>query len=72
MRHQDRLCALLAQVIDRRQTFAHPRVVGNDDGAVAFLGRHIEIDADEDAFATDVEIAKGKFAHAPVLLVLLL
>ena len=59
MRHQDRLCALLAQVIDRRQTFTHPGVVGNDDRAVTFFGRDVEIDADQDAPAAHVEITQG-------------
>ena len=63
MRHQDRLRALFPEVIDRRQTFAHPRVVGDDDLAVAFLGRHIEIDPNQDAFAAHIEIANAEFSH---------
>ena len=63
MRHQDRLRALFAEVIDRRQTFTHSRVVGDDDLAVAFLGRNIEIDAYQDAFAAHIEVANAEFSH---------
>ena len=63
MRHQDRLRALFAEVIDRRQTFAHPRVISDDDLAVALLGRDIEIDPHQDAFSAHFEVAKGEFAH---------
>ena len=72
MRHQDRLRALFAQIIDRGQTFAHPRVVGYNDGAIAFLDRNVEINANEHAFATDLEIAKGKFASFFLLLLLII
>ena len=63
VRHQNRLRALFAQVIDRRQTFPDPRVVCDDDLAVALFGRNIEIDAHEHAFSADFEIAKGELGH---------
>ena len=59
MRHQNRLRALLSQIIDRRQTFADPGVIGDDDLAVAFFRRHVEINAHEHAFPAHVEIANG-------------
>ena len=37
VRHQNRLRAVFAQIIDRRQTFANPRVIGDDDFAVALF-----------------------------------
>ena len=52
---------MLAQVVDRRQALAHARVVGDADVAVLLLDRDVEIDAHEDAFAGDLEIADGEF-----------
>src|SRR5690242_16535358 len=68
MGHQNRLRALFAEVINRRQTLADPSVVGNDDLAIVLLSRDIEVDANQDALAAEIEIANGKFAHFSILL----
>ena len=56
MGHQNRLGAVFAQVIDRRQALTHPGVVGDDNFAVALFGRNVEINPDQDAFSPDVEV----------------
>ena len=63
VRHQNRLRAVLAKVINRRQTFTDPRVIGDDDPTVLFFDRHIEVHAHERALAAHLEIAKGEFLH---------
>ena len=63
MRHQNCFRALFSQIIDRRQTFANARVIGDDHFAIALFQRHIEIDPHEHAFIAHVEIANGQFGH---------
>ena len=52
--------AVIERVLDRRQRRADPRVVADD----AVLQRDVEIDADEDALALEIEIPDRKF-HRP-------
>ncbi len=52
MRRQDDRGALVERVLDRRQRRADARVVGNR----AVLDRHVEVHADEDALAGEIEI----------------
>src|SRR6266404_5590998 len=62
MRHQNRFGIVLTQIIDRRQTFADARVVGDVDLAVALIDRDIEIDAHEHAFPADIDISQRKLS----------
>ena len=63
MRQQDRLRAVLAEVIDGRQTFADAGVVGDGDLAIAFLRRNVEVHSDQDALPADLQIAEGELIH---------
>ena len=47
VRHQNRLCAVFAEIVDRRETFADAGVISDGDVAITLFRRHIEIDADE-------------------------
>src|SRR5580704_1697919 len=51
--------ALLNGKAQRRDGFANARVVGYD----AVLERDVEVNADEDALAAEVEIVDGEFVH---------
>ena len=42
-----------------RKRLANAGVVGDN----AILKRHVEVDADEDAFALEIEIVDGEFVH---------
>ncbi len=59
VREHDRARALLVQVAQRRERRHEPRLVG--DGAV--LHRDVEIFADDDALAADVEILEREEVH---------
>ena len=63
VRHQNYFRALFSKIFDRRQTFTHARVIGDDHFAIAFFQWHIEIDPDQHAFIAHVEIANGQFGH---------
>ncbi len=47
---------------DGRDRGPDARVVGD----LAVGERHVEVDADEDAFAGDVDVADGELVHRPV------
>ena len=51
------------QVLDGRDGFLDALVVGDDLNAVFFLKRDVVVDADEDAFALEGEVAEGDFGH---------
>src|SRR5207237_3066923 len=59
-------CARVERVLDRRQRCLNPRVVAND----AALYWNVEVDANEDAPALQVQIPDG-FIHRPFLSILL-
>src|SRR5215470_7470076 len=54
VRHQNRLCAVFAQKIDRRQTFANTRVIGDADIPASRLNGHIEVHPHQHAFAVHI------------------
>ena len=63
VRHQNRLRAVFAQVIDRRQALAYARVIGDADLAAARLDRHIKIDSHQHAFPAHIKVAQREFRH---------
>src|ERR1700730_4371212 len=64
VRHQYRFGAVLAQIIDRRQTLANARVISDLDLSVALLDRDIEIHPHEDAFPAHFDLSHGKLGHS--------
>src|SRR5437667_632840 len=63
VRHQNRLRAVFAQVVDGRQGFPNARIISDLDFSRALLGRHIEIDPHKDALAANIEVAQRKLSH---------
>ncbi len=63
MRHQDHLAALLQDVLDRGQRRLDARVVGH----LPVLQGDVEVHADEDALALQVEVADAELRHSPTL-----
>src|ERR1035438_5234853 len=59
MRSQHQAAALFDSEFQGREGFADAGVVGND----AVFHGHVEIDADEDEFATKIEVLDREFAH---------
>ncbi len=59
MRSQNQAAALFDGQLQRGQRFADARVVGDD----AVLEWHVEVHADENALAAEVEIVDGQFRH---------
>ena len=59
VRGEDDGCALLERVPDRGQRCPDARVVANH----TVFDRHVEVDADEDALAGEIEIFDGEFHH---------
>src|SRR5207249_11446142 len=53
VRHQNRLCLVFAQIIDRGETFPDSSVVSDMDLSAAQLGRDIEINPHEHAFRSE-------------------
>jgi hypothetical protein len=64
MRHQDRLRAIFAEVIDGRQTFTDASVIGDGALATPFFGGNVEIDPDQQALALHLEITQREFIHS--------
>jgi len=60
MRSEDDFCALFDGVLDRRQSTANTRIVGDH----TTLDGHIKINADENAFTCDVYVLNGFFVHS--------
>ena len=60
MRSQYQPCALAQRILDCRQRFAYPRIVGN---AAIFRQRHIEVHAHENAMAFKFQVLDGKLGH---------
>ena len=50
MRHEDDLCAMLSQIVNRRQRLADARVIRDDLFSIAFLQRDVEVHPHENAF----------------------
>src|SRR5437762_6836166 len=48
---------------DRRQTFADTSIVRDLDLRFALRDRNIKIDADQNSFIANLEIANGEFVH---------
>src|ERR1041384_5289035 len=63
VRHQNRFCFLLAEIIDGRQRFADPRVVGDFNFIPLFLDRDVEIDTHKHAFPANIDISDRKLSH---------
>src|ERR1043166_5812975 len=61
VRHQNAFRAVFPQPVDGRQRFPNPGIISDLNLAVLFLDRNIEIDADQGAFALNIEIANGQF-----------
>src|SRR5712692_5835999 len=61
MRHQNRLRAVFAQVVDGWQACPNARIIGDLDFAPALLGRHIEIDPHKDTLAANIEVSESEF-----------
>ncbi|MMZ68486.1 hypothetical protein D1872_311790 [compost metagenome] len=59
---QNHFRAVFDQILDRRQRFANPGIVGN----LAVLHRHIEIHADKHAFAGYFHITYTFLVHLHV------
>ena len=60
--HEDDASVVIDQVLDGRES-------GLDAGGVAhdaILDRHVEVDADEDALAVDVDVADGLLSESHV------
>src|SRR4029450_7179661 len=56
MRHQYNFRAVLAQIIDRGQALADPRVICDHLPSVALLERHVEIHAHESASPFNINL----------------
>ena len=67
VRHQNRLRAVLPEILDGRQALAHAGVVGDDDFAVALFDGHVEINPNKHAFPAHLQIADREFFHVRVL-----
>ena len=63
VRHQNRLRALFAQVIDCGQRFPDPGVVGYFNLIAVLFDRHIEIHPHQRDFSANIGIPKRKLAH---------
>src|SRR6202043_2436921 len=61
MRHQNRLRAVFAQVVDGRQAFPNARIIGYLDFSRVLLDRHIEIDPHKHALAANIEVSESEF-----------
>src|ERR1700676_635573 len=61
MRHQNRLRAVFAQVVDGRQAFPNARIIGYLDFPRVLLDRHIEIDPHKHALAANIEVSESEF-----------
>jgi predicted GNAT superfamily acetyltransferase len=59
VRGEDHARSLLDRVLNRRQRGGYARVVIN----LAIFDGNVEVDADEDAFATKIKIFDRKFSH---------
>ena len=59
MRREDDTRAVVNRVLNRRQRGTYARVVLDH----AVLHRHVEVNADKDALALEVEVFDGKLAH---------
>jgi hypothetical protein len=61
MRHQNRLRAVFAQVVDGRQAFPNARIIGYLDFSRVLPDRHIEIDPHKHALAANIEVSESEF-----------
>src|SRR5207237_100526 len=61
MRHQNRLRAVFAQIVDGRQAFPNARIIGYPDFSSVLLDRHIEIDPHKHALAANIEVSESEF-----------
>ena len=63
VRQENGFRAVLAQIINRRQTLADAGVVCDVNMIAVLLDRNVKIDAHQHAFAAEIEITKGQFVH---------
>ena len=56
MRAEDDFGSLIDGVVDGGKSGANAGVVGDDEGAIIYIERNIEVNADEHAFPLDVNI----------------
>src|SRR5262245_25639462 len=64
MAHADDRCALVEQVLNRRQRSPDPAVVGDRAIALLLVDRHVEIDAHQDALPRQfAQRADGLLRH---------
>jgi hypothetical protein len=59
VRSENYACLLLGRVLNRRQRSPYARVVVN----LAIFNGNVEVDANEDAFATKIEIFDRELSH---------
>ena len=57
MSKQNDFRSFCAEKLDCRQTLPHPGVVRDPDLSIDLLGRHIEVDAHEDAPSVHFQVA---------------
>src|ERR1700745_1961054 len=60
VRGENEARTLLDGEAQRREGFADARVIGDD----RVLERNVEVDADEDAFAFQIEVVDGELSHS--------
>lgn len=59
MRHQDNLCAMLRQIVNRRQSGNDPVIIGN----FSIFDRYVKVDANQDAFSFNIKVTNSLFCH---------
>src|SRR5438132_2088800 len=63
VRDQNRLCPMLAQIIDRRQCLTYPRIIGDLNIPIALHDRHVEINPHQHALAANIDVANRELGH---------